>query len=177
MGGSTTNKALTTIADKSNDDSNTANYSYGKNKQGILQAWNDYVGQDENQKLQLNDQKTFNIAQAGIQRDTAKKDYLTQIASNEVNSGIGNGTGVLGEIAGLNRNIGELSNVKNTYTGATPVYKAPEIGSILGPNLPSYSVATGDGTGANPLAPRIVKVNPQNGDDPTNEKTKYGITS
>lgn len=177
MSGSTSNKALNAIAEKSNDDSNTANYSYGKNKQSILQAWNDYVNQDATQQLQLNDQKNYNIAQAGISRDTAKKDYLTQIATNEVNGGIGDGTSVLGEIAGLNKNIGELSNIKNTYTGVTPTYKAPDIGTILGPNLPSYSVATTDGQVENPLAPKIVKVNPQNGDDPTKDKTKYGITA
>lgn len=174
MGGSTTNKALSTIADKSNDDSNTANYTYGKNKQSILQAWNDYVNQDANQQAQLTDQKNYGIAQAGIARATAKKDYLSQIATNEVNGGTGDGTDVLGDIAGLNTEIGNLSKVNNTYTGVTPTYKAPDIGTILGPNLPSYSVTPG--TATNPLAPKIVKVNPQSDDD-TTTKDKYGITS
>jgi len=173
MGGSTTNKALTTIADKSNDDGNVASYAYGKNKQSILQSWNDYVNQDENQQKQLVDKKNYDIAQAEIARATAKKDYLTQIATNEVNGGIGNGSSVLNEIAGLNTDIGNFSKVNTTYDGKTPVYKAPDVGTILGPNLPSYSVApTGAG---NPLAPKIVKVNPQN--DGTEDKTKYGITS
>lgn len=173
MGGSTANKALSAIADKSNADTNTANYGYGQNKQSILQSWNDYVNQDANQQAQLTDKKNYDIAQAGISRATAKKDYLGQIATNEVNGGIGNGSSVLGDIAGLNTEIGNLSKINNTYTGTTPTYKAPEIGAILGPNQPAYSIATGAPTGTGTgLAPKIVKVNPQ---DSTNDK--YGITA
>lgn len=168
MTGSTTKKALGTIVDKSNEGLNSTNYDYGKNKQSILQSWNDYVNEDANQQKQIEDAKAYNIAQAGISKNMAKKDYLAQIASNKINMGQGTDD-ILGEMAGVNKEIAALSNVPKTYTGVTPTYTAPSISSLLGQNLARFDVVAG--TGAKKTAPRLIKVNEQ-----TPSGDKYGIT-
>jgi len=168
MTGSTTGKALGTIADKSNEDMNTANYGYGQNKQSILQSWNDYVNADKNQQTQLEDSKNYNIAQAGITRATGKKDLLGQIAADQISSGKFNTNDILGEITGANNEIANLSGVNKAYTGVTPVYTAPAISTLLGQNLARFDVTAGSGASKTPA--KLVKVNEQT---PTGDK--YGL--
>lgn len=169
MNGSTTTKALGTVADKSNENMNSTNYDYGKNKQSILQSWNDFVNADANQGKQIEDTKNYAVAQAGITRDTGKKNYLGQIASNKIAMGNFNTSDILGEMAGINSNIASLTNVPKAYTGVTPTYTAPAISTILGQNLAKFDVAAGD-KGVKKAAPKLIKVNEQT---PTGDK--YGL--
>jgi hypothetical protein len=167
MGGSTRNKALSTIADKSNSNMNEANYGYGKNKRSILQSWNDFMNEDSNQQKQIADTKNFDIAEAGIARDTSKKSILQQIASNKLEMGQGIDD-ITGEMAGLDKNIADLSGVKKSYTGITPTYAAPSISEILGQNLSRFDV--GVSKAGKKSAPKLIKVNEQTGDG-----SKYGL--
>jgi len=168
MTGSTTQKAIGSIADKSNEGLNTSNYQYGKNKQNILQSWNDYVGQDANQRKQLVDAREYEKAQAGIEKASAEKDYLSQIASNKVNMGQFDTSDILARMAGAGKQIAELSNVPRTYTGEKATYKAPAISALLGQNMARFDVKTNKGPTRS--APKLIKVNEQtaNGD-------KYGL--
>lgn len=167
MGGSTRVKALSSIADKSNTNMNEANYGYGKNKQSILQSWNDFINKDKNQQKQIVDAREYAKAQAGIARDTGKKDILTQIAGNKIQMGQGTDNET-NQIAGLNQNITNLSGVPRTYTGETPTYSAPAISSLLGQNMARFDVSAGQNNKKS--APKLIKVNEQSGKD-----NKYGL--
>lgn len=167
MTGSTTNKALGTIADRSNENMNSSNYEYGKNKQNILQSWNDYVAQDKNQQKQLADQREYNKAQAGIKKASSMKDYLTQIAANKINMGQGIGD-INSKVAEANRQIADLSGVKKTYTGVTPTYTAPAISQLLGQNMSRFDIKAANPN--KPSKPKLVKVNEQTGSG-----DKYGL--
>jgi len=167
--------ALSVIANKSNTDTNAANLVYGQNKQNLLQSWNDYVNQDANQQRQLTDVKSNSIAQAGMNRATAKKTNLQDIAANMSASGNFNTSGILGELAGVNKDYNNLAgSVVPTYTGVTPTYAAPSISSILGPNQTAFNVTGGTtGTSGGVTPAKLVKVNPQS----TAPNDKYGITN
>lgn len=168
MTGSTTKNALSSVADTSNTNLNEANYGYGKNKQSLLQSWNDYVNQDTNQQKQLADTKAYDIAQAGIERETSRKDLLGQIASNKINMGQFDTSDITNKIAAANTKIGELSNVPRTYTGETPKYTAPAISTLLGQNMARFDVKLDKAKGR--ATPKLVKVNEQTGTG-----DKYGL--
>lgn len=126
-----------------------AGQTYAQNARTLDQNYGDYQNQEKNQQAQLNDWKTGQLA-------TDQADY-TQTQQNLLGilAGLQSKSAAPSDLASsLNSVVGTIPNdvAQNpTYTGTTPVYNAPTLGSFEAANAPVAQVApTAAGSSATP---------------------------
>lgn len=113
-----------------------AGQTYAQNQQGLDTNWNNFLGQDQNSRKQLNDWQSNQLNNVQQQSDTTKQDLLSKLADitgqRAAAAGGSYATGAqpyLDQVAGLNSTIDNLGRSVATYNGTTPTYTAPTLDS------------------------------------------------
>jgi hypothetical protein len=125
-----------------------ADQTAAQNKQALTSTFNNYLGQEKNQEKQLNDWKTGQL-QTAQQTYNQNKANLSNILS-ALNSHADSAANLGSQLANQQANIPNVIDFNPTYTGATPVYQAPNLSTFEAkapaPASVNPTAATGNAT-------------------------------
>lgn len=113
-----------------------ASQTYGQNQQNLDTNWGNFKTQDKNEHQKLTDWRTEQENSARAQSGTNKQNILSKLAELSASraSALGGDAAAsaqpyLDQISGLQGSIDQLGAINPTYTGNSPVYAAPTLGS------------------------------------------------
>lgn len=113
-----------------------AGQNFAQNQQSLDTNWNNFLGEDANSRKKLDDWKTQQSDNVTSQSKTTKQTLLSKLADlvGQKAAYTGGNYNVaaqpfIDQANALSGEIDNLAKINPTYTGTTPVYNAPTLGS------------------------------------------------
>lgn len=124
------------VATQASQERAGAGQNFSQNAQSLDTNWNNFLSEDDNSRRKLNDWKTEQLNSAQAQSDNTRADLLSKLAELSAAKAAyngGNGASAaqpyIDQANSLLRGVDELARINPTYSGTTPVYSAPSLGS------------------------------------------------
>lgn len=124
------------VATQASQERAGAGQNFAQNAQSLDTNWNNFLSEDENSRKKLEDWKSQQLNSAQAQSETTKQSLLSKLAdligqkaAYEGGSYDGAAQPYINEANALSSSIDNLAKINPTYTGNTPVYEAPTLGS------------------------------------------------
>lgn len=118
-----------------------AGQNYSQNQQALDTNWGNYKNQWENEKRKRDDWKSQQMNEVEARSNSTRQDLLSRLASIRGEEAAARGGSFAGaaqpfidQANQLGGRIDELGRINPTYTGNTPVYNAPSLGSYSAGN-------------------------------------------
>lgn len=125
------------VADQASLQRAGAGQAFAKNASGLNTNWQNFLGQDKQDRTNLDSWKTNQLNSAQAQSDTTKNSLLSslaQLASQRASAAGGNASAAaqpyIDQANALNGQIDQLGRLAPTYNGQVASYQAPTLDSF-----------------------------------------------
>lgn len=126
------------VADVASEQRSDAGGTFAQNEQSLDTNWNNFLNEDKNSRAKLTDWRTEQLDSTKAQTEATKQDLLTKLADlmgQKAAAAGGDYAGAaqpyLDQANSLAGKIDNLGKIDPTYTGKTPVYESPTLGSYM----------------------------------------------